>query len=114
MKALIKCSEGFIWYWIKDVTIEDHMWSFEVYESCTLTKDDNETIEDLELYVAGSIKWDGCSHVWFGEKDQNEKRDGYLHLCGKQCWVNHSKVMSKLWDLAASKIKSYDKSIAEL
>lgn len=31
---------------------------------------------EAEPFIAGSVKWDGCSHMWFGNKD------GYLHLCG--------------------------------
>lgn len=33
--------------------------------------------EKGERFIDGYIKWDGCSHFWFGDSD------GYLHLCGK-------------------------------
>jgi hypothetical protein len=32
-------------------------------------------LEDAQPYLTGFIKWDGCSHFYFGD-------DGYLHLCG--------------------------------
>lgn len=32
---------------------------------------------DAEHYIAGSVKWDGCSHLNFGDTR------GYLHLCGR-------------------------------
>ncbi len=31
---------------------------------------------EAERYFEGSVKWDGCSHVNFGDEN------GYLHLCG--------------------------------
>ena len=33
--------------------------------------------EDGDDYISGTVKWDGCSHYYFGD-------EGYLHLCGKQ------------------------------
>lgn len=32
-------------------------------------------LEDAQPYLTGFIKWDGCSHFYFGD-------EGYLHLCG--------------------------------
>lgn len=32
--------------------------------------------------VHGMVKWDGCSHVHFGHKNNR----GYLHLCGSHDW----------------------------
>jgi hypothetical protein len=39
---------------------------------------DARTIDDAERYFEGSVKWDGCSHVIFGDEH------GYLHLCGTE------------------------------
>lgn len=33
-------------------------------------------IEEAATFIRGWIKWDGCSHFWFGDENQ------YLHLCG--------------------------------
>jgi hypothetical protein len=59
----------------------------------------------LDDYMSFYIKWDGCSHVWFGEPEDpddphDSPRDGYLHLCGKHCWQDHIRVLNHLWDLA--------------
>lgn len=35
-------------------------------------------IDCAETYLHGSVKWDGCSHYYFGNNDIK----GYLHLCG--------------------------------
>lgn len=31
-----------------------------------------------EPFIRGSVKWDGCSNLHFGDDD------GYLHLCGPE------------------------------
>jgi len=33
-------------------------------------------------YVDGSVKWDGCSHLYFGDEE------AYLHLCGRKQFDN--------------------------
>lgn len=46
---------------------------FEVYEVISWEADNSKAPCDTELYLKGAIKWDGCSHLYFGHK-------GYLHL----------------------------------
>lgn len=46
--------------------------------------------------IKASIKWDGCSHVWFGEKGDS----GYMHLCGSGCWRTVARVLPMMRDLA--------------
>lgn len=47
-------------------------------------KDARSSMEHVEdpkegaRYVSGFVKWDGCSHFYFGDADN----EGYLHLCG--------------------------------
>ena len=52
---------------------------------------------EVEPYLKCSIKWDGCSHFWFG--DEGEK-DGYLHICGHGDFSQHVMLMSHLYSLA--------------
>jgi hypothetical protein len=33
---------------------------------------------DAERYISGSVKWDGCQNLYFGD------RDGYMHICGPE------------------------------
>lgn len=42
-------------------------------------------------YLRALIKWDGCSHVYFGEEG------GYVHICGAESWANHCKLMEWLY-----------------
>jgi hypothetical protein len=46
-----------------------------------------------EIYLSATIKWDGCSHVNFGE-------EGYLHLCGAESWQRHCRLMEWLYKSA--------------
>ena len=90
----------------------EYYFSFEIYEVQGWEEEVPGSGEftipfDLELYLAGSIKWDGCSNVWFGEED------GYLHLCGKHCFDNHIKLLQELWEFASKRIEKFDYEIAE-
>lgn len=78
---------------------------FKVFEVASWDSDTKMPI-DQELYLEGYIKWDGCSHFWFGDEDS------YIHMCGKQCFENHKKVFDALWDLAARTIKGFDHEVA--
>ncbi len=46
-----------------------------------------------EVYLRATIKWDGCSHVNFGE-------GGYLHICGAEAWKHHCRLMEWLYKSA--------------
>lgn len=49
-----------------------------------------------EEYLECLIKWDSCSHFWFGDGDD----DGYLHLCGVGDFINHVKLVRWLYNKA--------------
>lgn len=42
------------------------------------------------------IKWDGCSHTYFGDGDNA----GYMHLCGEECWRGTVNLLAYLWNTA--------------
>jgi hypothetical protein len=42
------------------------------------SSEDTEDFTEAERYVAGFVKWDGCSHYNFGDEN------GYLNLCGPE------------------------------
>lgn len=54
----------------------------------------------FEPYLDCLIKWDGCSHVWFGEPTSEGDRTGYLHLCGADDFRKHVALMTELYALA--------------
>lgn len=77
---------------------------FKVYEVCSWTIEG--AYLDTELYLSGVIKWDGCSHIWYGDGD------GYLHLCGKKYFDDHNKVMDAIWDVCSKRIKRWNNDVA--
>lgn len=82
----------------------DCAFNFVVYEVVSWDMDGKPG--DIEKYMSGYIKWDGCSHVDFGE-------GGYIHLCGKVCWERHAQIVLRLYDYAVARIPRYDPSVAE-
>ena len=49
--------------------------------------------------------------MWFGEKGETDKQEGYLHLCGADCWDNHNALMRWLYQWAELAIPM-DKSVS--
>jgi len=64
---------------------------------------------EAERYLSGTIKWDGCSHIYFGDGDNN----GYIHLCGKIHFDNHMNLMKELFELASKEITKFDSEVAK-
>jgi len=55
--------------------------------------DDKSTtnIGKANTYMTGMVKWDGCSHYYFGDEE------GYIHLCGKGCIRGHIEIVDKVY-----------------
>ena len=102
------CDDGYTYFLIKIKGDTEYRMEFEVYEVTSWECDGKNTPSDTELYMTGTIKWDGCSHVWFGEKGEGDRQDGYLHLCGKTYWKRHADLMGALYSLAEKTIERYD------
>lgn len=62
------------------------------------SEDTTENIEEAQTLLRGRIKWDACSHVYFGDDN------GYSHLCGGMNWKNLMEVMHRVWEYACSKL----------
>jgi hypothetical protein len=82
----------------------DVVMNFTTYIVTEWDNDDNPT--EKEQYIKGSIKWDGCSHINFGDED------GYMHLCGNFYFQLLKKTLDALWDRAEKTIPSWDKKVA--
>ena len=109
--------DGIAQFLLKITDETDYFINFEVYE-VTGWYEDKDTKEwtipsGFELYLTATIKWDGCAHFWFGEKDDNGVRDGYIHLCGKDCFDKHIKLIQELYEFGSKRVKLFDKSVAE-
>lgn len=84
----------------------DSFIEFKVFEVISWEHQTNNPLE-TQIYISGTIKWDGCSHIVFGDKD------GYLHLCGKHCWEKHKEVMDAIWAYCTSRIKDFNEEVAK-
>lgn len=67
----------------------------------------NYRINETEHLTKISIKWDGCSHVWFNEvdyknstDDNNVEIDAYYHLCGFRNFLLFYKGLSFAYKIA--------------
>ncbi|MDJ0405866.1 hypothetical protein QNA23_20400 [Rhodococcus erythropolis] len=73
----------------------DACFSFKA-DSVTAWTSDKKPVE-FEKYLHGMIKWDSCSHLYFG---MDEERDGNLHLCGVHSFRDHVALLKFLYELA--------------
>lgn len=69
--------------------------------------------EDPELapqLVSGSIRWDGCSHLYVGESGFGE--GGYLHFCGQSDFAAFEFVLRRVRELALQHVDRLDNDVA--
>lgn len=105
MKPLLS-NDGYINFLIEFDNDTEYKFDFKIYSVDSWECDEESTPLDIEPYIRGVIKWDGCSHVWLGDED------GYLHLCGKGTWQLHVDVMNAVYKLAEETIIKYDREVA--
>lgn len=98
METLVKSGESPLF--LIEFTEDDFEYSavFNVYIVNSWIDDEP---EETELYLKGIVKYDGCSHFWFGEQE------GYLHLCGKFYYEAHKKLMDAIWNICSKKITTW-------
>lgn len=76
---------------------DDRTVSYAMGDSACPRSDD---FDDGENLVHGFIKWDGCSHVYFGDHENY----GYLHLCGGRYFAQLDFILRRVWQLASEKV----------
>lgn len=64
--------------------------------------DQVQKVEEAEVYLSGSIKFDGCSNMKFDEQDRV-----MLHFCGRKQAVDIGVLMDRLYSLAAELMPRY-------
>lgn len=96
--------DPYVRFYYVDTTVADskpYAFYADIYEVSSWSMDDHVPL-DSELYLKVYIKWDGCSHFWFGEQE------GYIHVCGMQAYDDLVKVVETVKALAATKIARWD------
>ncbi len=92
----------------------DHVAGFKVYQvyksggslvvdkaNSQCTPNPTEKLEEAEVFLSGSVKWDGCSNFNLGE-------GGYYHFCSKQEAIDIGVLLGRLYDWAAKLIPNWD------
>jgi hypothetical protein len=59
-----------------------------------MSPDPVDSLRDAEVYLHGSVKWDGCSNWWFDEQE----RGCVLHGCSKDDLLRIGNIMAACWD----------------
>ncbi|BAW19146.1 hypothetical protein [Ralstonia phage RP31] len=62
-----------------------------------------EKLEDAEVFLHGSVKWDGCSD-WILDELQNN----YMHSCDREGLLRVGEVMARCWDWTAELCPNWD------
>jgi len=110
MEPLLTDDDGLVEFLIAAENIE-YALNFKVYEVEGWELPSNKPI-DLQLYLQGTIKWDGCSHITFGDEGENGITTGYMHLCGGYYFKQHCRLMDALFEYAAKNITMWDDKVA--
>ena len=108
--SIMKDDDGRTLFTMEITTDLDYMIGFTVYKVTSWEM--NGDICDTEQYLKGTIKWDGCSHWWFGEEEDG-KSDGYLHLCGYEHIKRHCELVDTIFKYCAENMKNFDKEVAD-
>lgn len=68
--------------------------------------------EDIEEYLSMSVKWDGCSHLYFGDEIEDGNYNSYFHFCGARDYKRHVRLLHELYNKAYEYMgrEPYDKS----
>jgi hypothetical protein len=106
METLIKDDDDLVTYLIETSDDKSTSLNFKVYEVNSWDENNNHHTDDLEVFLRGVIKWDGCSHIYFGD------HSGYMHLCGNASFQDIKKVLDTVWLKAEREILNFDKDIA--
>jgi hypothetical protein len=69
--------------------------------------DTADTLDDAEVYVHGTIKWDGCSHLSFPST-----ATCMMHLCGLKSWLDFANLIARLPKTLGPMVPKWDVEIA--
>lgn len=105
METLIK-EKDYIKYLIITEPDKYSSLEFTVWQVNSWNEENKPCMEDNEIFIRGSIKWDGCSNINFGDAD------GYLHLCGNKYFKDMKNVLDAVWKKAEQEIETFNKEIA--
>lgn len=75
-------------------------------EGSTCSGNHVETLEGAEVFLEGSIKWDGCADLRFSPTESCGA--GYFHFCGRKSAARLGTLINQLYDLAQQRMPGWD------
>ena len=68
--------------------------------------------DEIEEYLNMTVKWDGCSHLYFGDEVEDGIYNSYHHFCGADSFKKHVRLLHTLYNKAYVYMgrEPYDKS----
>lgn len=104
-------------YW-EDIHCEVHIeempnsFEFTVFQILSWSENkktkEYDVIDEKEVLFKGLIKWDACSHIYFGD-------EGYIHLCGGRSWFIFMEATKRVWEIAMKELpKEHSKDMFDL
>lgn len=75
-------------------------WTKPFYEKkgAKSSDDTTENLAEAQTLIHGYIKWDACSHIYFGDEE------GYIHVCGGESWFQLMEAIKRIWAIACEKL----------
>lgn len=92
---------------IEWTSVDEYKAEFIVHEIKSWEMTNNIPIE-YNIYLNGSIKFDGSSHIFFGGTD---KTISYLYFFDKYSFDKHCNLMQAIYDICKKKIKYFDQEV---
>ena len=105
---LLSSDGAFPEFFITIIGDTEDVMNFEVH--AVIGWDEDYNANEFELYLTGSINYDGCTDIYFGDNTDPDNKEGYIHFCGKHSFIRHNRMMLSLFELAEKTITNFDKS----
>lgn len=96
-------------HWVDFAIYDMVSWADDTPAWCALVESGGggrvpvDSLEEAEVYLHGSVKWDGCSNWHFDEQDRV-----MLHGCGRADVQRFGDVMAMCWDWTAKLLPSWN------
>lgn len=86
--------------------VADDGTQFYELKGATSSNDDTDNIADAQPLVTGSVKWDGCSHYYFGDA-------GYIHAHGRADIQKLTDALVVIYERCGSLMKAEGSNLLE-
>ena len=82
---------------VLEISGEDEKGKYYEIKNADSSDDTTYNRDNAQPLITGFIKWDGCSHINFGN-------EGYIHLCGGSDWIMLMEATRRIWQIALKRL----------